>query len=70
MSRRGNCYDNAVRRGRVVAQPEFSDITAAIRQSYLRITREGLTDGGLRFRNDCDGMTDPVPIHVVFDDRD
>jgi hypothetical protein len=42
---------------------------AAIRRSYLTIIEQGLNELGAAFRREYEASTDPVPWHLVFDDK-
>jgi len=58
-----------------VAQPErvLHDVTnprtAAVRASYLKILEDGLRQRGQAFRAEYVATTDPVPTHLVIEDR-
>jgi hypothetical protein len=58
-----------------VSRPEFvirdvkSPRTAAIRATYLEMVESGLSGLGSSFRTAYEQSTDPVPQHLVIDDR-
>jgi cation transport regulator ChaC len=46
-----------------------SPAVAAVRATYVAIVNQGLEDHGAEFRAAYDASTDPVPQHLIIDDR-